>query len=96
MENGLQEIAANYERLREAVAGGRTYPGPTLFIRGERSAYLSEADLEPARHCSGRKNGGRSGGRALAACEAPEVFYRLVRRFGRVRGLSLAWGVRLE
>ncbi|HRT06976.1 MAG TPA: alpha/beta fold hydrolase [Candidatus Paceibacterota bacterium] len=79
---GLQEIAANYERLREAVAGGRTYPGPTLFIRGERSAYLSESDLEPARQLfpAARMEVVPGAGHWLHA-EAPEVFYRLVAAF---------------
>lgn len=79
---GLREIAANYERLREAIPGGRTYRGPALFIRGERSAYLSEADLGPARHLfPDAKMAVVPGAGHWLHAEAPEVFYRLVAAF---------------
>jgi esterase len=42
---GLQEIHQNYDRLREAVEGPWPFTGPSLFIRGSDSRYLSEEDL---------------------------------------------------
>jgi pimeloyl-ACP methyl ester carboxylesterase len=79
---GLHEIAANYDRLRQALPGRRTYAGPTLFLRGEHSDYLSEADLVPARELfpSARMELVPGAGHWLHA-EAPEVFHRLVAAF---------------
>jgi esterase len=41
----LEGIAANYDRLREAVQGAIPFTGPTLFLRGEKSDYIGAADL---------------------------------------------------
>ncbi len=46
---GLQEISKNYPRLAEAVTGSEPFEKPALFIRGEKSDYLSESDLDPIR-----------------------------------------------
>lgn len=43
---GLDEISANYDRLGEAVALPRIFPSPACFIRGARSRYVSDADME--------------------------------------------------
>jgi esterase len=40
----LQVIADNYEALNQPLQGQGTYQGPTLFIRGGRSSYISDAD----------------------------------------------------
>jgi pimeloyl-ACP methyl ester carboxylesterase len=40
----LRDIAANYWRLREPVAGDAPFPKPTLFIRGGKSKYLQPED----------------------------------------------------
>jgi pimeloyl-ACP methyl ester carboxylesterase len=42
---GLREIQANYDRLSEGVRASEPFTGPALFVRGERSDYLREADL---------------------------------------------------
>jgi esterase len=41
---GLQEIRANYRRLSEGLTDGRSWAGPCLFVRGERSDYVTEED----------------------------------------------------
>jgi pimeloyl-ACP methyl ester carboxylesterase len=40
----LRDIATNYWRLREPVAGDAPFAGPTLFIRGGKSKYLQPED----------------------------------------------------
>jgi len=45
----LRDIAENYWRLREPVAGDSPYRGPTLFIRGGKSSYI-QAEDEPLIH----------------------------------------------
>ena len=44
---GLQEIQQNYRELGRAVDGTNPFNGPALFLRGERSDYLTEED-QPA------------------------------------------------
>lgn len=46
---GLEEIQQNYSRLTEPVAGGQPFQKPALFLRGEKSDYLLESDLDPIR-----------------------------------------------
>ena len=41
---GLEEIKRNYSRLNEGLAGGRSWGGPCLFVRGENSDYVREED----------------------------------------------------
>jgi len=45
----LPAIHRNYARLLEPIESTCTFPGPTLFIRGDRSNYLTESDLIAAR-----------------------------------------------
>ena len=40
----LAGLADNYLRLGEALAAGPSFPGPTLFIRGGKSEYITAAD----------------------------------------------------
>ena len=42
---GLHELAANYNHLLEPVATDQVFEGPALFLRGEQSEYVNEADL---------------------------------------------------
>lgn len=41
----LEGIAANYDRLREAVDSALPFPGPALFVRGGRSDYIGADDV---------------------------------------------------
>lgn len=40
----LDIIHRNYEAINEAVENGRTYDGPVLVVRGERSDYVRDED----------------------------------------------------
>lgn len=40
----LRGLAENYARLCEALPGGRQFAGPTLFLRGGKSDYITAAD----------------------------------------------------
>ena len=43
----LATIARDYGRIAAAVPeNGGPYPGPTLWVRGEKSAYVQDSDLE--------------------------------------------------
>ncbi len=46
---GLDAIVANYEHISGPVESERTYDGPTLFVRGEKSDYIQDEDLEDIR-----------------------------------------------
>jgi pimeloyl-ACP methyl ester carboxylesterase len=41
----LPVLQKNYNQLNAAIAPGPTFPGPVLFIKGERSDYLNEFDV---------------------------------------------------
>jgi esterase len=78
----LVGIAANYERLNEAISNKRSFDKPALFIRGERSDYIREEDwpsirtLFPrAEHCE------IAGAGHWVHADAPEAFLRKVREF---------------
>lgn len=40
----LDALLAARDALGRPIDGSRTFPGPTLFVRGERSEYVTEAD----------------------------------------------------
>jgi pimeloyl-ACP methyl ester carboxylesterase len=42
---GLQEIIQNYEHLTEPLSSERCFEKPTLFMRGERSDFFLENDM---------------------------------------------------
>jgi pimeloyl-ACP methyl ester carboxylesterase len=41
---GLEEIRDNYHRLSEGLEVGRSWTGPCLFVRGEKSDYIGDQD----------------------------------------------------
>lgn len=43
-ELNLDAIQEHYARINEAIKNGRTFDGPTLFVRGADSDYISEKD----------------------------------------------------
>lgn len=43
-ELNLDAIHEHYARLNEAIENGRTFDGPTLFVRGADSDYVSDKD----------------------------------------------------
>jgi pimeloyl-ACP methyl ester carboxylesterase len=42
---GVQEINANYDQLNAFPVSDGKFPGPTLFIRGQKSEYIKMDDL---------------------------------------------------
>lgn len=40
----LDIIQRNYDRINEGIENGRTYDGPTLFVRGAESDYVLDED----------------------------------------------------
>jgi esterase len=42
---GLRQISLNYDSLRQSIDSPLPFDHPTLFIRGERSDFLTEGDL---------------------------------------------------
>jgi pimeloyl-ACP methyl ester carboxylesterase len=40
----LKALEQNYPQLNQRIGEGQTFTGPVLFIRGERSDYIEEAD----------------------------------------------------
>jgi pimeloyl-ACP methyl ester carboxylesterase len=45
----LDALRAHYDDLNAALPAGDSFEGPTLFVRGGRSDYVSEADLPEIR-----------------------------------------------
>ncbi|WP_373075014.1 alpha/beta fold hydrolase, partial [Zeaxanthinibacter enoshimensis] len=45
----LEVLDEKYEEIGEAIGTGFTYNGPTLFLRGDRSEYISPADSDDIR-----------------------------------------------
>jgi esterase len=43
-KNGLEQTAAGYASLLAPIDAGSAYVGPALFVRGELSDYVTEAD----------------------------------------------------
>lgn len=46
---GLESIRNNYGKVNEPVDSARTYDGPALFIRGEKSNYIRNGDMDDIR-----------------------------------------------
>lgn len=79
---GLHEIAAAYPKLSEALAGGQPFQGPTLFLRGEQSDYLTESDLGNFRSLFPQAELRTIPGAGhLVHAEEPEAFLREVTGF---------------
>lgn len=41
----LDSLIDNYDEIGKALSSDRTYSGPTLFIRGDKSKYIQEKDF---------------------------------------------------
>lgn len=76
---GLHE---NYDRLCRAVSGQQPFEGPTLFVRGGQSAYITSADETDIRRQfpAARIATISSAGHWIHA-DAPDEFVRLVLAF---------------
>ena len=78
----LQHILANYPALNAAVRGSIAFPGPTLFVQGERSDYIGDRDL-PLIHGLFPRAEVRTlpGAGHWVHTDAPEAFTGLVESF---------------
>jgi len=46
----LEGVSSNFEETGQPIAGGRSFEGPVLFLRGDRSDYVNEEEDEPLIH----------------------------------------------
>lgn len=78
----LRGIYANYEKINSAVTSSRQYTGSTVFVRGGRSDYISDGDMEQVRELfpNAKLLTVERAGHWVHA-EAPEEFGALVRDF---------------
>jgi pimeloyl-ACP methyl ester carboxylesterase len=42
----LKSLAENYDEINQSVESQRTFDKPTLFIRGEKSDYICDEDIQ--------------------------------------------------
>lgn len=79
---GLSEIAKAYPLLNAPVKGERRYPGPALFVRGEHSDYLNEADLAGIRQIFPQAQLiSIAGATHLVHVDRPDHLYQVITRF---------------
>ena len=77
----LAAIRANYDEVHRAVAGGRVFPHPALFIRAQWAAYISDEDTDDIRALFPRARIATIDAGHWVHAEAPEPFFRTVRQF---------------
>lgn len=79
--SNLSGIVKEYDRILEEI-NGKPYPGPTCFIRGEKSAYILEEDKHTIRGIfpDARFVTIKGAGHWVHA-EAPELFLENIREF---------------
>ncbi len=78
----VQAIADAYEAIMDEVPAEWGFDGPTLFVRGEMSDYLSDSDIPVLEQRFPQAEFATvSGAGHWLHAEAPEVFLTLVRRF---------------
>lgn len=78
----LPVLKSNYDRLREAPASDGVFEGPTLFVKGALSNYITEKHREAilARFPNAKTKVIMHTGHWLHA-EKPQTFYRIVHGF---------------
>jgi esterase len=77
----LQAIRKNYDEITRAIASDRPFPGPTLFIKGNRSDYILDSDVPMIRRLFPDANiVGVNAGHWIHA-EVPTVFANIVMSF---------------
>lgn len=78
----LPAIEQNYAEISSGIQTGRSFDGPTLFVRGERSDYVQPADEPQIRTLFPQSTIVTvSGAGHWIHAEAPAEFARIVREF---------------
>ena len=78
----VRSLYENYDRLCQAVNGQGPFEGPTLFLRGGKSAYITPADeTEIRRQFPAARIATISSGGHWIHADAPDEFVRLVLAF---------------
>jgi len=78
----MKAITNNYEGIFKAPSIDQIFNKPTLFIRGEKSEYLIQADIESARKTFPKaKTVTVKGAGHWVHIDAPEIFAEVVRFF---------------
>lgn len=77
----LAAIQANYDQVNRAVAGGRIYPGPALFVRALAAQYISDEDSDGIRALFPAARIEPIDAGHWVHAESPEPFFRMVRQF---------------
>jgi pimeloyl-ACP methyl ester carboxylesterase len=78
----LRGVSENYSRLGEVLGAGNPFTGPTLFIRGGKSDYITDADeAEIRQRFPAVKIETIPTANHWVHAEAPEEFVRLVLEF---------------
>ncbi len=81
-QTNIRALHANSELLRAALPDAAPFTGPALFIRGEKSDYLLDADLPGIRRLFPMSNIRTIANAAhWLHVEAPEPFQKTVREF---------------
>jgi esterase len=77
----LPALKANYPAIRQAVCESALYNGPCLFIRGERSDYIRDDDVEHIKvHFTNAQFASLPTGHWVHA-EQPQAFIEVVAQF---------------
>lgn len=80
----LPAIYRNYSRLNQELENGRTFAGPALFLRGQRSDYITEKDASLIRRFfPNAKIVSVSGAGHWIHADAPEAFLKATLDFLR-------------
>jgi len=77
----LTAIKASYDEINRAVAGGRVFSRPALFIRAQSAQYISDEDADGIRALFPRARIATIDAGHWVHAEAPEPFFRTVRQF---------------
>jgi esterase len=78
----LEGIYRGYDRINEGIAPGRTFDGPTLFVRGGASDYVEDGDAALIQQLFPRAEiVSVAGAGHWVHAEAPDAFARVVLDF---------------
>ena len=75
----LRSIRDNFQHLNAALVSDRQFPGPALFVRGEKSDYVRDADVDLIQRIFPKAEIQTIPGAGhWVHADAPEIFLKLV------------------